>query len=100
MLKIERIQRSDTAIFFRTTSNGVDYRWCLVWLFEAREFASHASWMETHNFIPDSSGYVRVVTDPRPNWTLPLKSLEPYITDEDRAAFLALSMRRARSAED
>ncbi len=101
MLKIELTFHSDTALYFRTSSKGASYRWRLDWDFERRAFAERAIWVSTSSFTSSPDGHrITVSKDPAPNWTLPLRALEPYITDEDRAAFIAHSMRLARSGED
>lgn len=94
MLKIERIVRHHNTIFFRTTSAGESRQWSLEWRIVLREFPPHAKWIPPHAGTEMSAAERKA-----PTWTLSLADLEPHITDEDRAALLAISMRLARSGE-
>ncbi len=89
-MKIERVVRHYTAIYFRTTSDGVSHQWSLNWRPKKSKFAG-PSWGCGKNNLGDPIG--------KPGWTPSLDDLVPHITDEDRAALLAISMRAARDGK-
>lgn len=94
-MKIERVVRHYKTIYFRTTSDGVSHQWAINWRPKKRYFRG-PSWVWALGKGKDELGNAIKC----PTWAPPIADLERLLTDEDRAALLAISMRLARSGED